>query len=111
MHDAFADSLDRHVEHVGRAFEYARHLYRETPFVRLQRASRNESVVQRNEVYDLCLVEAVAFHGQGVNNDFHQFFADAYQVDLENARETLDVFLEILGDRNQRALRYVARKV
>ena len=109
--DAFVDCLDRHVEHVVGTLEDAGHLDREAAFVGLQRTRRDEAIVERNEIDDLRLVEAVTLHGQRVDDDLHQLLTHADQVYLEDPGEALDLFLEVLRDRDQRPFRHVAGQV
>ena len=111
MYNTFTNCLDRHFQYVFGAFEDTRHLDRKTALARMQRAGRDEPIVTIDKLYDLRLVQAVAFHCERIDDDFHQFLSRSNQVNLEDTGETLELFLEVFGNRCQRALRYIARQV
>jgi hypothetical protein len=111
MHDAPADGLDRQVQNVVGALEYPRYLDRETPLAGVQRARRDQPVVAADELNDLRLVESITLHCEWVDHDLHEFFAGADEVDFEHPVDTLELILEVPGDRRQRALGNVTRKV
>ena len=111
MDDAITDGFDRHPEHVFRGLEYAGYLDREAALARVQCACCDQPVVAVDQRQDLRLVETVALHPAGIDDDLHQFLANADQGDLENAGDAFNFFLEVACDRRQRTLGDIAREV
>ena len=111
VHDTFTHCFDRHVENVLDALEYARNLDRKATLAGLQRAGCDKPVIEADEPDDLRLVQAIAFHGKWVDNNFHEFFADADKIDLEYAAQPLNFLFQVLGDHCQCALGHVAGNI
>ena len=103
MNNTITHGLNRHVEHVFCRLDDTGYLNRKATLRTLQRTGGNEAIVQADKLDDLRLIQAVTFHGQRIYDDFHELFANADEVDLEYTAQAFKFFLEVFGDRGQRA--------
>ena len=111
VHNAIADSLDRHVKHILGTLKNSGYFDGKSTCAGMQGAGRNKSIVARDKTNDLRLVQTITFHCQRIDDDFHEFFARADKIDFKDATQGFQFFLEVPGDSREHPLRHVAGEV
>ena len=111
MHNALADSFDRHIKYVLGTLKNAGYFDGEPACARVQGAGCDESIIAADKADNLRLVQTIAFHCQRIDDDFHEFFARTDKVHFKDAAQGFQFFLEIPGDSREHSLRHVAGEV
>jgi len=77
----------------------------------MQRSGSDKPIIEADKPNDLSLVKTVAFHRERIDNNLHQLFTRANEVDLKNTTQAFNFFFEIFRSLRKAALRNIAREI